>query len=326
VTPHRSALRLSGLAFAYLLFGCGSESQTVLKLAHGLDTRHPVHQAMAFMAERVAELSDGNMRVDVYPNEQLGSERECLEQVQLGILAMTKASCAPMESFIPELKVLGLPYLFRDGAHMWRVFEGPIGRQLLAAGEEKGLKGLCFYDSGARSFYTNSKPVRTPADLAGLKIRVQQSDMAMRMIAVMGGSPTPIDWGELYTALQQGMVDGAENNPPSFHVSRHYEISRYYTLDQHLRQPDILVINPKVWHSLSAAEQQILQQAVTESVAFQREIWKKKSDEALAAVKQAGVEIIHPDQAAFRHATQPLWESFEGTPVGDLAARIQTVE
>lgn len=198
----------------------------VLKLAHGLDVTHPVHKGMMFLAERVKEKTAGKLRVDIYPSEQLGNERECIEQVQLGALAMTKASSAHLEAFIPELRVLGLPYLFRDDDHMWKVFLGEIGRELLAAGESRGLKGLCFYDAGARSFYTRDKPIRTPADLAGMTIRVMQSEMCMRMVSAMGGSPTPISWGELYTSLQQGVVDAAENNPPSFHTSKHYEICR----------------------------------------------------------------------------------------------------
>ncbi|MFQ5805110.1 MAG: TRAP transporter substrate-binding protein [Phycisphaerae bacterium] len=312
------------------LSGCGGGDEqgrvTVLKLAHGLDASHPVHQGMVYMAERAYEKSGGQLRIDIYPNEQLGSERECLELVQLGILAMTKSSSAPMEGFVPTFRVLGLPYLFRDDEHMWKVFNGPIGRELLAAGEAKGLKGLCFYDSGARSFYTKSKRVETPADLAGLKIRVQKSIMSMRMVAAMGGAPTPIDWGELYTSLQQGVVDAAENNPPSFHISHHYELCRYYILDEHLRVPDVLVINPKIWHSLSPELQRILQEAVDESVIEQRRLWKKAVDEALAEVERAGVTIIRPDKRPFREAVRSLWAQFEGTPLGKLAERIQAVE
>jgi len=231
-----------------LAAGCGETTDvTVLKLAHGLDVEHPVHKAMAYLAEEVARKSAGKMRVDIYPSEQLGSERECLELVQLGILSMTKSSSGPMEGFVPAMKVFGLPYLFRDADHMWQVFLGPIGREILAAGIPKGLQGLCFYDAGARSFYTTTRAVRSPADLEGMKIRVMKSEMAMRMIEAMGGSPTPIDWGELYTALQQGVVEGAENNRPTFFVSRQYEICRFYTLDEHLRLPDVLVINPDVW-------------------------------------------------------------------------------
>lgn len=319
--------RLLFLILLLTLHGCTQSSQvTVLKLAHGLNTEHPVHAAMVHMADEVKRLSQGRMRIDIYPGEQLGSEREALELVQLGIIAMAKASAAPLEGFIPKMGVLGLPYLFRDDAHMWAVFNGPLGQEILAAGEARGLKGLCFYDAGARSFYTTNKAIRTPADLEGMKIRVQKSNMAVEMIKAMGGSPTPIDWGELYSALQQGVIDGAENNPPSFHLSRHYDTCPYYTLDEHLRQPDILLINPDIYQSLSKEQQAILKKAVKSSVEFQRKLWKDKVKAGMAAIKKAGIKVIRPDKKPFLKAVQPLWKTFDGTPIGDLARRIQAVQ
>jgi tripartite ATP-independent transporter DctP family solute receptor len=299
---------------------------TVLKLAHGLDVTHPVHKGMVFMAERVKQKSGGKLRVDIYPNEQLGTERECIEQIQLGALAMTKTSTGPMEGFVPQMKVFGLPYLFRDEEHMWKVFEGPIGKELLAAGVPKGLKGLCYYDAGARSFYTRDKEIESPEDLAGMKIRVMQSEMCMKMVSAMGGSPTPIAWGELYTSLQQGVVDGAENNPPSFHTSKHYEICKYYILDEHLRLPDMLLISPKVWEGLSPEHRNILQQAVDESVVEQRKLWAASVAEALEVVGQAGVAIVRPDKRPFREAVGAIWAEIAGTEIGELAQRIQAVE
>jgi tripartite ATP-independent transporter DctP family solute receptor len=298
----------------------------VLKLAHGLDTNHPVHKAMVFMAEKVAEKSAGRLRMDIYPSEQLGSERECIEQLQIGALDMTKTSSSPLESFIPQVKVLGLPYLFRDSEHYWRVLLGPVGKELLAAGQNVGLKGLCFYDAGARSFYTRKRLVNTPADLAGMKIRVQKSNMAIKMIEAMGASATPIDWGELYTSLQQGVVDGAENNPPSFYTSLHYEICKYYILDEHTRPPDVLLISTVVWNKLSPGFQTILQQAAGESVAFQRQLWAQKEKENLQQVEKGGVTIIRPDKKPFRDAVKSMWDEFEGTQIGELADRIKQVQ
>jgi tripartite ATP-independent transporter DctP family solute receptor len=328
MSMHRATFLFGCLAsLALASSGCRSRDDVkVLKLAHSLSTEHPVHKAIALMAQRVAELSGGSLRVDVYPGEQLGSEREAIELVQLGILAMTKTSTGPMEGFVPAMKVYGLPYLFRDSEHMWKVLNSDIGRQLLEAGASKGLKGLCYYDAGARSFYTTKRKITTPADLAGLKIRVQKSEMSRRMIEAMGGAPTPIDWGELYTSLQQGVVDGAENNPPSFFNSRHYEISKYYTLDEHLRVPDMLVINPQTWNELSPEHQAVLRQAVSESVEFQRRLWAETERENLEAVQAAGVEIIRPDKQPFVEAVQSLWQEFEGTDIGKLAKEIRAVE
>ena len=315
------------LSAALLLCGCtGAEDGRVLTLAHGLDVQHPVSQAMAFLAKDVHERSQGKLRIKVYPGEQLGSEREALELVQLGILSMAKASAAPLEAFVPTMAVLGMPYLFRDEDHMWKVFRGPLGREILDAGAAQNLKGLCFYDAGARSFYTRERPIHTPADLEGLKIRVQKSQMAIRMIEAMGGSPTPIDWGELYSALQQGVVDGAENNRPSFYLSRHYDACAYYTLDEHLRQPDVLVIGARVWNDLSPNERTLLAASVDASVDLQRQLWAQRAQEGLAAVQRAGVEVIRPDKTPFREAVQSLWDELKDTPTGDLAARIQEVQ
>ena len=230
---------------------------TVLKLAHGLDTNHPVHKAMEFMAQKASEKSAGKLRVDIYPSEQLGTERECIEQLQLGALDMTKTSSSPLESFLPQIKVLGLPYLFTDSEHYWKVLLGPIGKELLDAGKPVGLKGLCFYDAGARSFYSTNKPILHPDDLKGMKIRTQQSPMAIQMIDALGGSATPISWGELYTSLQQGDVDGAENNEPSLYTSNHYEVCKHYSLDEHTMVPDVVLVSTVVWNRLSPQHQSV---------------------------------------------------------------------
>jgi tripartite ATP-independent transporter DctP family solute receptor len=308
--------------------GCRSKKNTpqvILKLGHSLDITHPVHKAMVFMAERAKEKSAGRMRVEVFPNEQLGNEKECIEALQLGYLAMTKASAAPMEGFVPLLKIFGIPYLFRDSDHFWKVANGPIGKQLLLSGQTQRLRGLCYYDAGARSFYAK-KEINTPDDLKGMKVRVQNSAMAMKLIDAMGGSPTPVPWGELYTCLEQGVVDAAENNPPSFRTSRHYEVCKYYTLDEHTRIPDMLLISTRVWNNLPEEFRQILQEAVDESVEYQRKIWVQAEEEDMKIVEAAKVKIIHPDKEPFRAAVKKVWDEFEGTDVGNLIREIQEVK
>jgi tripartite ATP-independent transporter DctP family solute receptor len=301
------------------------QPEVILKLGHGLDITHPVHKAMVFMAEKVKEKSGGRMRVEIFPNEQLGNEKECIEALQLGYLAMTKTSSAPMEGFVPEMRVFGIPYLFRDAEHFWKVCNGPIGKKLLLAGESKRLRGLCYYDAGARSFYAR-KEIRQPSDLAGMKIRVQNSIMSMKMVQAMGGSPTPVPWGELYTALDQGVVDGAENNSPSFRTSRHYEVCQCYSLDEHTRLPDILIISTRVWSRLTPAQQRILQEAADESVAYQRKIWAEAEEEDLKIVQEAGAKVIRPDLGPFRASVQSVWREFEGTEIGTLIQEIQEVQ
>ena len=301
------------------------EGKVVLKLAHVLDQSHPVHAAMVYMAERIDEKSGGLVELQIFPSGQLGSESESIEQVQRGALAMVKTSTAPLEGFIPEMALFGLPYLFRDEEHYWKVLLGGVGKELLAAGESVGIKGVCYYDSGSRSFYTIEGPILSPDDLAGKKIRVMRSRTSMDMISQMGGSPTPIPWGELYTALQQGMVDGAENNPPSLYTSRHFEVTKHYSLDEHARIPDIVLMSKDIWESLSPQVQQWVQEAADESVVFQRRLWKEKTQESLDTLEEAGVTVYRPDKAPFVEKVKPMLDSYQGTKIGDLIDRVREV-
>jgi tripartite ATP-independent transporter DctP family solute receptor len=322
-------------AWLFAVLGLASVSMAdsgvkVLRLAHGLNTQHPVHKAMVYMAEKVDEKSGGRMKVEVYPSEQLGNEKECIEALQLGYLGMTKISSGVLEAFVNEYKIFGIPYLFRDSDHFWAVANGPIGKEILASGESKRLKGLCYYDAGARSFYAK-KQINSPADLSAggvtMKIRVMNSPMAFEMISTMGGSPTPISWGELYTSLDQGVVDAAENNPPSLLTSRHYEICDYYTLDEHVRLPDVLVISTRVWDELEPEQQRILQEAVDESVEYQRKIWIESEQEAFEVFKEKGIQIIRPDKQPFIDSVQPIWNKYkEDKTLGPLIDKIVEVK
>lgn len=311
-----------------LLQGCReATSVKSLKLAHGLNVDHPVHLGMVFMADRVAEKSDGKLKVEIYPSQQLGTERQCLELLQIGSLAMTKVSAAVLENFAPDMQVFSLPYIFRDREHMYRVQDGVVGREMLEQGEEYWLRGLTYFDAGSRSFYTKDRPVYTPEDLEGLKIRVQESVTAMALVRSLGGSPTPISWGELYTALQQGVVDGAENNPPSFYTSRHYEVCKYYSLNEHTAVPDILVIGTVAWNKLTDQEKDWLQEAADKATVHQRQLWAEAEAEALAYVESEGVEIIRPDKSAFMEATKEIYDNYkDNAKLHDLITRIQSVQ
>jgi len=307
--------------------GCGLKSDVrVLKLGHSLDTKHSVHIAMEFMATRVDELSDGKLKIDIYPNGVLGSERESLELLQLGSLDITKVSAAALEGFVEEYKVFGLPYIFADQEHAFSVMDGPLGREILSKGEKYWLQGLCFYDAGARSFYT-SRPIRKPEDLSGLKMRVMPSITSFAMIRAMGGSPTPISWGELYTALQGKVVDGAENNPPSFYLSHHYEVCDYYTLNEHTRIPDVLLMSTHALKKMNEQEKEWLMQAVRESVVVQRKEGMKSEKEALEALEKEGVEIIIPDKQPFRDAVQSVYDLYkDNEELSALIERIRAAE
>ncbi len=314
-------------AFAGL--GCSvNEDETVIRLGHALSPSHPVHKAMQDMADRLAQKSDSTMRMEIYPSEQLGSERELLELLQVGSLGITKVSSAVMESFAAPYKVFGLPYVFRSDAHRYAVMEGEIGRRILLSSQDVWLRGLTFYDAGSRSFYTTDEPIRTPADLQGMKIRTMSSPVSIRMVNEMGGAATPISFGELYTALQQGVVDGAENNPPSFHLTNHYELCEYYSLDKHTAPQDVLLVSTHLWERLTPQQQTWLQEAADESAQYQKELWAEATEEALRIVKKAGVKIIRPDTKPFVKAVQPVYDHYEEQEpkVYELAQEVRALE
>ena len=286
-------------------------------LAHTLPTVHPVHQGMEVFAEELRKLSAGEMDVKIFPDGQLGSEREVLELLQIGSIAMTKVSAATMANFAPEYKVLGVPYLFRGKEHMFEVLEGEVGESILEAGSEYLLKGLCFYDAGSRSFYTVQKPVRTPEDLRGMKIRVMNHQMSVDMVNAMGGAATPMAYGELYSALEQGVVDGAENNPPSFVTSGHYEIAKYYTLDEHSSVPDVLVVGTTYWEGLTEQQREWVAQASRASAEAQKEFWRLNVEASMAKLEEAGVEIYRPEKSLFATSSADVLREFARDPKMD---------
>ena len=296
-----------------------------LRLAHILDSTHPVHLGMAFMGDRLEELSGGSMRVKIYPSGQLGNERESVELLQLGTLDMAKTASSVIENFVPAMGVYSLPYLFQDQDHLWRTLQGDVGQEILLQGEAYRIRGLCYYDAGFRSFYIHDRKVETPDDLRGLKIRVMRSNLSIQTINMLGANATPMAYGELYTALQQGVVDGAENNPPNFFGSKHFEQARYYTLDEHAAPPDVLLIGTHTWNKFSSQQKAWLAQAVEESVEYQRRQWQEATEEALQAVEEAGVTVLYPDKEPFQEAVLPLYDALEGSELGAWAERIRTL-
>lgn len=326
-TLYRKWLFCSLILMSFLV-GCAQQTDKIaIKLGHGLDTAHPVHKGMEYMAKLVQERSNGELSIEIYPSQQLGTERELLELLQIGSVGITKVAASTLENFAPSYQVFSIPFIFKNDEHRFRVLDSEVGQQILRDGEAYWLRGLCYYDAGSRSFYTSDKAVEKPEDLDGLKIRVMESRSAMEMVSTLGGSPTPLAWGELYTALQQGVVDGAENNAPSFYLSRHYEVSKYYTINQHTAVPDVLVISTHIWNSLSAEHKAILQQAALESAHYQKKLWAEATDEAMAAVTEAGVQIIYPDKELFQAKVAPLYEKYESDErIGPLLKAIQEMD
>jgi tripartite ATP-independent transporter DctP family solute receptor len=316
-----------------LWLGVSSPEATgrVLRLGHSLNRDHPVHKGMEFMAEDLSRRSGGKLRIEIYADGQLGPERDLIELIQIGSLAMTKVSTAPLENFSPLIKVFSLPFLFRDHEHFWRMADGPIGRELLDASIPYRLKGLCYFDAGSRSFYISRKRgtvVRHPDDLDGLSIRVQRSRTAVRLVELLGAKPIPIPFGELYTALDTGTVDGAENNPPSLYTTRQYEVTASYCLDEHTTIPDILIIGVDTWDRLSPQEQSWLQASADAASHHQRKLWAEAEAEMLRIIEDSGVEVVRDvDRDAFRERTAAMYEDeeFAQPEVRELIRRIRAV-
>lgn len=297
------------ILFLVSFVSCKQRSTTkVLYLAHNMPQTHPVHKGILTFQELLSKRSEGALVIKVFPDGQLGSEREVLELLQIGSVAITKVSAATMSNFVPDYDVLNIPYLFRDNDHFFNVLEGEIGKSLLEKGSDFWLRGLCFYDAGSRNFFTKDKPIRTPEDLKGLKIRVMNNEISIKMVNSLGGSATPMAFSELYTAIQQGVVDGAENNPPSFVSSNQYEVSKYYTLDEHTSVPDVLIISTKYWDKLSTKEKQWVQEAADESAQAEKKYWNASVEESMQKLRESGVEIIVPDKSLFAEKSRSVLE------------------
>ncbi|WP_047382892.1 TRAP transporter substrate-binding protein [Cetobacterium sp. ZWU0022] len=292
-----------------ILTGCGKSeggSSKKIKLAHALTESHPVHLAMVEFGKEVNEKTNGDIEVLIFPNGQLGGEREITELMQAGAIDIIKTNAGPLESFAQEYSILSLPYLFRDMDHHLRVVKSEIGEEILAATIDRGFIGLTFYNSGTRNFYTK-RPVKNTEDLKGLKIRVQTSKTMVRMTNLLGGSPSPLSFGEIYTALQQGVVDGAENNLVSYAESKHYETAPYFVFDEHSISPDVLVMNTKAWDKLNDEERAIVKQAALNSYDYQNKIWFETEDKLVDSLKENGVQFFEVDKTEFIEKVQPLY-------------------
>lgn len=288
---------------------------------HGPD--YPTVAATRYMGDLLSEWTDGRITINVFHSMQLGGEKEALEQVQVGALEMTRVSVGVVGPIVDEFNAFNLPYLFENVDHMHRVVDGEIGQELLNQLEAGGLIGLGYMDGGSRSFYNNQRPVQTVEDLRGLKIRVMQNPIFIDMAAALGADGVPISFDELYTALQTGVVDGAENNPPSYATQNHNEVAKYYTLDEHLIVPEIFVFSKQVWDTLDPVDQQLIRKASALASLKQRELWQQMEEQSMAQLREEGAEIITDvDKQPFIDATAPVREKF-GQKYGELIERIQ---
>ncbi|GAB2698575.1 TRAP transporter substrate-binding protein [Paenibacillus thermoaerophilus] len=261
-------------------------------------------------AELVKERTNGRIQIDVFPSAQLGEEKSVIEQVQLGAIEFTRVSTGALAAFNNQFGVFSLPYIFDNDDHLWRFLDSNEGTKLLDSLESSRMKGLAYYSSGARHFYA-TKPIKKVEDLKGLKIRVQQNKINMDLITALGASPTPMAYGEVYSSLQTGVIDGAENNYPSYYSSKHYDVAKNLILDQHQRVPEVLLISKTVWDKLSQADKDIIKQAALDSVATQKEEWAKYEKKSEEAVKAAGVTITEvTDPKPWQAAVKPVIDKY----------------
>jgi tripartite ATP-independent transporter DctP family solute receptor len=316
------------LATAALSTAAFAECEVTLKSSDTHPDGYPTVAAVQKMGEMVKERTGGRICVEVFHSAQLGEEKDTIEQTKFGVIDLNRVSMGPFNNIIEETKVVSLPFIFRSVDHMHRVMDGDIGAEIAAAFEPHGFVALAFYDGGSRSFYNSKKPIDSIDDLAGMKVRVMQSDVFVDMMTALGANATPMPYGEVYSAIQTGVIDGAENNWPSFESSGHYEVAGYYTLNEHLIVPEVLVMSKVSWDKLTPEDQEILRQAARDSMPVNRELWAAREKESEDKVRAAGVQIIdNIDKTPFIEAMVPVYEKHANTPkLQDLVTRIQAVE
>lgn len=305
-----------------------AECEITLRSSDTHSDGYPTVAAVNHMGDLVKERSGGRICIEVFHSAQLGEEKDTIEQTQFGVIDLNRVSMGPFNNIIPETQVPSLPYIFRSTDHMHKVLDGDAGADILAAFGNHDLVGLTYYDAGSRSFYNSQKPIKSMDDLAGMKFRVMQSDLFVDMVAALGANATPMPYGEVYSSIQTGVIDGAENNWPSYESSGHFEVAGYYTLDQHLMVPEVLVMSKMSFDKLSAEDQAIILQAAKDSTPVNRELWAAREAASEEKVRAAGNEIITDiDKAPFVAAMQPVYHKYVTDPaLQSLVARIQAVE
>ncbi len=298
----------------------------VLRLAETHPKGYPTEMADEEFARLVNVRSNGRIVIEVYPGSQLGEEKAVIEQVQFGAIDLTRVSISPLASFVPKLNAFQMPYLYRDPDHMWKVLKGDIGKELLGSLEPFGFIGLGWFDGGSRSFYNSKKPVRTPADLKGMKIRVQESELMLDLVRSFGAVPTPMPYGEVYSGLQTGVIDGAENNAPSYYSASHFEVAKFYTLDEHTMVPEIVIGSKISLGRLTKADQDLIKQAAFDAIDYQRAQWNAYVKLSMDKVTAAGCTIIPvPDKTEWMKAVDPMYKK-QSKEIQDLVARIRAVK
>ena len=299
----------AGLLASAAMVTAASACEITLRSSDTHPEGYPTVVAVQKMGEMLQERSGGRICVEVFHSAQLGQEKDTIEQTQLGVIDLNRVSLGPFNNIIEETKVFSLPYIFSGTDHMHKVVDGEIGDKILGEFQNHQLVGLAYYDGGSRSFYNSQKPITSIEDIEGMKFRVMQSDVFVDMVDALGGNATPLPYGEVYSSIQTGVIDGAENNWPSYESSGHFEVAGYYTLDQHLIVPEVLVMSQAAWNKLSAEDQALVRQAAKDSVPVMRELWAEREKASEEKVRAAGVEVITDiDKKPFMDAMDPVYE------------------
>lgn len=333
------------LVFMFSLSACGSNSgssstgdsdndgnndsdkETMkLKLSDDQPKDYPTVKGDEAFAKEVEEKTDGRIKIKVYPGGQLGSENDVAEQVQLGSVDFTRMNGSPLADIDEDMGVLSMPYLFESEEQKWKVLNGDIGQQLLDTLKSSKMVGLTYYDSGSRDFYNSKHPVKKPEDMKGLKIRVQKSKLNIDMIKALGASPTPMDYDEVYSSLKSGVIDGAENNFPSYYTTNHYKAAKYFTVDKHSGVPEVLIASKKTWDKLSDEDKDIMREAAKNSQKVANDAWDELVKKSKKEVKDGGAQITEvKDMDAWREAVQPIYDDY-GKKYKDWIDKINEVK
>jgi tripartite ATP-independent transporter DctP family solute receptor len=288
---------------------------------------YPTVMAVKYMSDIIKQKTNGKDSIKVYTMSSLGGEKDTIEQVKIGALDFVRINVAPMNNICPTTMVPTMPFLFKSKEHMRKVLDGPVGDEILKSCEAQGFVGLAFYDSGSRSLYTVKKPVKSLADVKGMKIRVQQSDLWVALLQAMGANATPMPYGEVYTALKTGVVDGAENNWPSYDTSRHFEVAKFYAITEHSMAPEMLLMSKKVWDTLTPQEQAIMRDAAKQSVPYMRKLWDEKEAASRKKVEDGGAQIVEVDKKSFQDAMKPVYDKFITDPkLKEMVTKVQATQ
>jgi len=322
-----------GAAAALVAAGLGSpafaQQKMVLKATDVHPLGYPTVEAVVSMGKKLEAATNGRLSIQMFPSMQLGGEKEMIEQAQVGALQIARISVGPMGPIVPELNVFNLPFMFRDNAHMEKVIDGPIGDELmkkLSDHPTAGLIGLAWMNAGTRNVYNSKKPIKSVDDLKGLKIRMMGNPVFVDTMNSLGGNGVAMGFDQLINAMQTGVVDGAENNEPSYVSGQHYRYAKYYSKTGHLMIPEILVFSKKSWDALSKDDQALLRKLAKEAQLEERKLWYEKEKASLEEMKKAGVEMNEvADKKPFQAAVKPVWDKY-GAAHTALIQRIQDVK